>query len=122
MIAIKIRECVRNIVLNIRYKVLTKVYHMDISQEALISYGASLDKSNPKGIHIDAGTYVASGTCIMAHDYCRLWAAEVRIGKNCFIGARSIIMPGVTLGDSTIVGSGAVVTKSFPKGGGSFGW
>lgn len=37
---------------------------------------------------------------------------EIRIGDNCFIGAHSIILPGVTLGKEVIVGAGAVVTKS----------
>lgn len=41
---------------------------------------------------------------------------EVRIGDNCFIGAHSIILPGVTLGKDVIVGAGAVVTKSYPDG------
>ncbi|MGP8173715.1 MAG: acyltransferase [Terracidiphilus sp.] len=39
---------------------------------------------------------------------------NIAIGKNCFLGLRSAIMPGVTLGDHCIVGINAVVTKSFP--------
>lgn len=42
--------------------------------------------------------------------------SEVRIGSYCWIGMNSVILPGVTLGDFTIVGAGAVVTKSFPEG------
>lgn len=38
----------------------------------------------------------------------------IRIGDDCFIGMRSILMYGVTLGDHCIVAAGAVVTKSFP--------
>ncbi|MGG2024818.1 acyltransferase [Gottfriedia sp. S16(2024)] len=41
---------------------------------------------------------------------------RIKVGKNCFIGHGSIILPGVTLGDNVIVGSGSVVTKSFPLG------
>lgn len=41
---------------------------------------------------------------------------QVIIGKYCWIGAGAKIMPGVTLGDWTIVGAGAVVTKSFADG------
>lgn len=37
---------------------------------------------------------------------------RIEIGNNCFIGARCIIMPGVTIGDNCIVGAGSVVTKS----------
>ena len=40
----------------------------------------------------------------------------VSIGKYCWIGAGAKIMPGVILGDWTIVGAGAVVTKSFADG------
>jgi acetyltransferase-like isoleucine patch superfamily enzyme len=42
--------------------------------------------------------------------------ASVKIGKYCWIGAGVKIMPGVELGDWTIVGAGAVVTKSFADG------
>jgi acetyltransferase-like isoleucine patch superfamily enzyme len=38
----------------------------------------------------------------------------VRIGRNCFIGYRASILPGVVLGDSCVVGAHAVVTRSFP--------
>jgi acetyltransferase-like isoleucine patch superfamily enzyme len=41
---------------------------------------------------------------------------EVSIGRYCWIGMNAVILPGVTLGDFTIVGAGAIVTKSFPDG------
>jgi len=41
---------------------------------------------------------------------------KVLIGKYCWIGMNSMILPGVELGDNTIVGAGSVVTKSFPEG------
>lgn len=40
--------------------------------------------------------------------------AEVRIGKNCWIGAGVVIVPGVTVGDNTVIGAGSVVTKDIP--------
>lgn len=40
----------------------------------------------------------------------------VDIGKYCWIGMNSVVLPGVTLGDFTIVGAGSIVTKSFPEG------
>lgn len=40
--------------------------------------------------------------------------ASVVIGNDVFIGARSIILKGVTIGDNSIVGAGSVVTKSIP--------
>jgi serine acetyltransferase len=41
---------------------------------------------------------------------------DVHIGNYCWIGFGSVVLPGVTLGDYTIVAAGAVVTKSFPEG------
>ena len=38
----------------------------------------------------------------------------VHIGRNCWIGAGTIILPGVTIGDNTVIGAGSVVTKDIP--------
>lgn len=40
----------------------------------------------------------------------------VRIGRNCWLGAGVIVMPGVTIGDDTVIGAGSVVTKDIPSG------
>lgn len=39
----------------------------------------------------------------------------VHIGKNCWIGAGVIIVPGITLGDNVVVGAGSIVTKDLPS-------
>lgn len=41
--------------------------------------------------------------------------ASVRIGRNCWIGAGAIILPGVTIEDNTVIGAGSVVTKDIPS-------
>ena len=38
----------------------------------------------------------------------------VHIGRNCWIGAGALIMPGVTIGDNSVIGAGSVVTKDIP--------
>ena len=38
----------------------------------------------------------------------------VSIGKNCWIGAGAIILPGVQIGDNVVIGAGSVVTKDIP--------
>lgn len=40
--------------------------------------------------------------------------AEVHIGKNCWIGAGALVMPGVTIGDNCVIGAGSVVTRDIP--------
>jgi acetyltransferase-like isoleucine patch superfamily enzyme len=42
--------------------------------------------------------------------------APVSIGRFCWVGMGAVILPGVSLADFTIVGAGAIVTKSFPEG------
>lgn len=74
--------------------------------------------------HIRIGNNVtlAPRVHILAHDasmhralgYTRI--ANVLIGDDVFIGAGSIILPGVTIGSNVIVGAGSCVTKDIPEG------
>ena len=41
--------------------------------------------------------------------------APVRIGKNCWLGAGALVMPGVTIGDNSVIGAGSVVTRDIPS-------
>ena len=38
----------------------------------------------------------------------------MRIGRNCWIGAGAILLPGVTVGDNSVIGAGSVVTRDVP--------
>ena len=40
----------------------------------------------------------------------------VHVGKNCWLGAGVIVMPGVSIGDGSVIGAGSVVTKDIPAG------
>ena len=88
---------------------------MNISHSARISFGAKLDKTNPKGIYIGPESYVASGALIFSHDFSTSKMLDTHIGSKCFIGANAIIMPGIKISDEVVVGSGSVVTKSIPS-------
>ncbi len=74
------------------------------------------------GIEIGDYTNIAPGVGLISanHDPLdnarHLPAPPIRIGAHCWIGINAVILPGVMLGDYTIVGAGAVVTKSFPEG------
>lgn len=103
--------------------ILVKYHRMrgcHIGENCRIARSAILDRANPKGVYIGNNTRVLLQAMIIAHDYSRgglaghsMWC-ETRIGNNCVIGGRSMIMPGVTLGDHVYVGGGSVVTKSVP--------
>lgn len=38
----------------------------------------------------------------------------VHIGRNCWLGAGVIVLPGVTIGDNSVIGAGSIVTKDIP--------
>ena len=40
--------------------------------------------------------------------------APVHIGRNCWIGAGVVIVPGVTVGNNVVIGAGSIVTKDIP--------
>lgn len=89
---------------------------MDICPTAIISLSAKLDRTNPSGIHIGSRTYIAFGAAILAHDMCRSLRKDTWIGSDCFVGARAVILPGVSVSSGSIVAAGAVVTKNVPAG------
>ncbi len=73
------------------------------------------------GIYIGDYTQVAPNVVIVSanhdmYDNRKHINQPVKIGKYCWLGAGCKIMPGVELGDFTIVAAGAVVTKSFTEG------
>jgi hypothetical protein len=80
-----------------------------------------------KSIRIGEGTIIGSGAMIIDNDFHAFeetagrWLNEysararpIVIGRNVFIGARAIILKGVTIGDRAVIGAGAVVTQDVP--------
>ena len=50
-------------------------------------------------------------------DRATLYPQPIRIGRKVWIGANSVVLPGVTIGDNAIVGAGSVVTRDVPPNG-----
>lgn len=72
------------------------------------------------GIYIGNNVNISFETAILTtqhdynDDYFRIQAKEIVIQDHAWIGARSVILPGVTVGTGAVVAAGAVVTKDVP--------
>lgn len=88
---------------------------MSVDKTAHISISARLDTTYPIGVHVDAYSFIAANVIVFTHDFSRRLHLHTYIGKRCFIGANSIIMCGVRIGDEVIVGAGSIVTKDVPS-------
>ena len=112
---VKLREFAADFSWRIRYLLYTRYYGMHIDPTARISATARLDKTNPRGVFIGKHTYITFGSVILAHDMCTNKVQDTHIGDNVFVGANSIVMPGVTIADNVIVGAGSIVTSNVPS-------
>jgi acetyltransferase-like isoleucine patch superfamily enzyme len=70
-------------------------------------------------VHVGASALLADQVLVMDTDFHAvgkrpIQSAPVTIEANTWIGARAIILQGVTIGQGTVVGAGSVVTHSLP--------
>ena len=87
-----------------------------------LTFGCYFSNANGGKITIGKGSYIAPNVGIITtnHDlndpdrHCS--PRDVTLGEKCWLGMNVVVLPGVILGDHTIVAAGSVVTKSFPEG------
>lgn len=111
-------------------RTLTPQASIEIADNAGIS-GSNLVCCNK--ISIGEYTIIGPGTLIYdseGHDYSPEvgWSQRkvrtgrpIHIGSKCFIGARCIILSGVTIGDNCVIAAGTVVTQDIPAGHKAYG-
>ena len=105
---------IRRIVVDTRKLWLNKFWGMSIDPTAEISMSAKFDRTYPKGVKVGKYSYIAFEARILCHDRTRGLYLDTIVGENCFIGGRSLIMPGVKIGNNCVVGAGSIVTKDVP--------
>jgi acetyltransferase-like isoleucine patch superfamily enzyme len=110
-----VRRELRPLFSELRRLYLNKLWGMDIGPDCRISFSAKMDKSYPVGVHVGESTAINFGACVLTHDYPRRLHLHTWIGKECQIGAHSIIMPGVRVGDNCVVAVASVVMKDVPS-------
>ena len=100
-----------------------------------IAPDAYFDSNCPSNISLGDNITISKQVCFLTHDYSITTALasvgrrirrgdaekevyfnkKIEIGNDCFIGLRSIILPGTKIGNNTIVGGGAVVKGCIPE-------
>jgi maltose O-acetyltransferase len=94
---------------------------MVIGKNVTISANAIIDTGYPYLIRIGDNCSIAEHVRLLAHDaatfkftggHARLGSVDIK--DNCFIGDRSTILPGVTIGPNALVAAGSVVNKDIP--------
>ena len=106
----------------------------EYTTEKLISMGMTVGKNFKRlnGVILDPGhcwlieigdnVTMAPRVHILCHDastkqflgYTKI--GRVTVGNNVFIGAESVVLPGVTIGDNVIIGANSTVTRDIPEG------
>ena len=82
--------------------------------------GVIIDPSHCWHISIGDNVTLAPNVHVLAHDAStkvfldHTRVANTKIGNNVFVGAGSIVLPGVTIGNNVVVGAGSVVVKDIP--------
>ncbi len=111
------------------FQCITSYAGEDFSPELTICDDVSFTKRATiycaKKVEIGANTLIGSDVLITDENHGigreniyrdnKLSVNEVKIGKNVWIGDKAVILPGVTIGDNSIIAAGAVVTKSVPE-------
>jgi acetyltransferase-like isoleucine patch superfamily enzyme len=116
-------EVLSKIIQSWRFTIARLGGYKNIEKGVILESHLLLDKVFPEGIHIGANTLVASHSLILCHEHVKRdpvnprfpWVTHTYIGRNCFIGVRATILPGVRIGDEVVVGAGTVVTKDVPS-------
>jgi maltose O-acetyltransferase len=91
-----------------------------LGRDCSIESGVVIDGGMPWLIEIGDETTIAPEAYLLAHDAStkrhidRTRVGRVSIGRRVFIGARALILPGVTIGDEAIVAAGSVVSHDVP--------
>ena len=84
---------------------ISAVTSITLGNRVLIGSGCLISDSDAHSIQADERS-----------DCSKVMMAPINIGDDCFIGARSIILKGVKIGEGSVIGAGSVVACDIPKG------
>lgn len=102
-----------------------KLRGVKIGRNVFIGSDVFIDNTYPDSITIEDFVTIISRTFIIGHNFIPLHLTEILekdsshrkgvcLKKGCYIGAQCVIMPGVTIGECSVIGAGSVVTEKIP--------
>ena len=116
-----------------KYPIFLHKIGIDISENyyatkhGFIAPSVVFDANDYSLISIGDATTISSEVVFLTHDYSiskglkmidpelsGRFLKPIRVGSNCFVGMRTILLPGTVLGNNVIVGAGAIVKGVFP--------
>jgi len=89
-------------------------YHENLEIGKYVDIGAFTYINARYGVKIEDYVQIGSHCSIYSHSTIDNKKGKVVLKKNCCIGSHSVIMPGVTIGENTIIGAFSFVNKDIP--------
>ncbi len=89
---------------------------MKIGKDVSFGLESTVDVFFPELIEVGDNSIIGFNTVLLAHEFLvnELRVGEVKIGKNVTIGANCTILPGVEIGDNSIISAHSLVNRSIP--------
>jgi maltose O-acetyltransferase len=104
----------RNALIRARNWWLERRLGIVLGEAASISLSSRFRSTRRGDIVVGDRTLIAFKTLFLTRSGRDGQSKPIRIGRHCFIGGGSVILPGVTIGDECIVGGGSVVFEDVP--------
>lgn len=101
-------------------KLKNKLYRnlgADIGDDTAIALGVMFDIFYPEKIEVGSGTTIGYGTTVLTHETTtsEFRKGPTKIGDNVLIGAQTVILPGVEIGDGAKVSANSVINRDIEE-------
>lgn len=84
---------------------------VNVGKDVFLGKYCIIDDNFPELITIEDSVNISFGVTIVTHDASKDGVAKVLIKKGAYLGTRAVILPGVIVGEKSVIGAGAVVTS-----------
>lgn len=130
--ALLLKYCMHSVLLSpINYRlirpILWRLMGCKVGRDVFIGYDVWMDFNNTELIEIESRVHIANRCLLLCHqrdliNYCvgddyskiKYSKGKIHLKKGCLLGMETMVMPGVTIGEGSIVGAGSIVTKDVP--------